>query len=56
MLVDKKLAPIGNNLVYCGANRAVEFQSLNEFLGMKTVSDAELGALGSGPIDLRGAI
>ena len=45
MLVDKKLAPIGNNLVYCGANRAFEFQSLNEFLGMKTVSDAELGAL-----------
>ena len=45
MLMSKKVAPIGNSLVFCAGERAVWTRSLNEFLGMKSIHDDELGEL-----------
>lgn len=45
MLVERKLAPIDNSLVYCAADRAVSTQGLSDFLGMKVIHDDEAGAL-----------
>jgi hypothetical protein len=45
MLVAKALAPIGNSLVYCAADRAVTTQGLSDFIGMTTIEDKERGSM-----------
>ncbi len=45
LLIPRKLAPIGNSLVYCAAERAVRTEGINEVIGMKNLPDQEHGEL-----------
>jgi hypothetical protein len=45
ILMPKKLAPIGNSLIYCAADRSVVTKPISEVIGLKTLPNEEHGPL-----------
>jgi len=45
MLLPKNIAPIGNSIIYCAAERSVITTSIDEVIGMKHLSDNDHGSL-----------
>ena len=45
VLLPRKLAPIGNSLIYCAADRAVITKPISEMIGLKALPDESLGPL-----------
>jgi len=45
LLIPRKLAPIGNSIVYCAADRAVRTEAINDVIGMKALPNEEHGEL-----------
>jgi len=45
LLLPKKLAPIGNSLIYCAADRSVINKPISEVIGLKSLPNVEYGSL-----------
>jgi hypothetical protein len=45
ILLPKKLAPIGNSLIYCAADRSVVIKPISEVIGLKSLPNEEHGPL-----------
>lgn len=45
ILLPKKLAPIGNSLIYCAADRSVVTKAISDVIGLKSLPDEEHGSL-----------
>ena len=43
--IPKKIAPIGNSIIYCAADRSVITKGINDAIGMKFLDDKEHGQL-----------